>query len=57
MQKSRLILIPLALSLVFSSLAAAQKPLRVDLSKEKDGAEPTRFLSVVGDWSIATDDG
>jgi hypothetical protein len=57
MQKSRLILAPLALSLALCHLAAAQKPVRVDLSKEKEGAEPSRFLAVVGDWSIVTDDG
>ncbi len=64
MQKSRLIL-PAALALSLCSLppllsqkpAAAPKPVRVDLSKEKDGGEPTRFLSVVGDWSIVTDQG
>ena len=40
--------------------AAAPKPaaaVHVDLSAEKDGAEPTRFLSVVGDWTITTDAG
>jgi hypothetical protein len=40
--------------------AAAAKPaaaIHVDLSAEKDGAEPTQFLSVVGDWTIATDAG
>lgn len=43
--------------------AAAQKPApkpavtKVDLAGEKVGAEPTRFLSVVGDWSIAADEG
>ena len=57
MQRSRLILSSILLSLALCNLAAAQKPLRVDLSKEKDGAEPSRFLAVVGDWSIATDDG
>ena len=42
---------------------AAQKPaaapavVRVDLNNEKEGGEPSKFLSVVGDWSIATDDG
>jgi hypothetical protein len=60
MQKFRLTLAPLALALAFvlCGFAAAPKPaaVRVDLSKEKDGAEPSRFLSVVGDWSIATDD-
>ena len=50
-------LIVLALSLVASSLLAAPAPVRVDLAGEKVGGEPTRFLSVVGDWSIATDEG
>ena len=57
MQKFRLILAPLVLSLALGGVAAAQKTVRVDLSKEKDGGEPSRFLAVVGDWSIATDDG
>ncbi len=51
----------LALStlLVLAALAAFAAPsaVRVDLSKEKAGGEPTRFLSVVGDWTIATDGG
>lgn len=36
---------------------APPKAVTVDLSNEKEGADPTRFLSVVGDWSIATDEG
>jgi hypothetical protein len=36
---------------------AAPAVVRVDLAGEKEGAEPTRFLSVVGDWSIAADEG
>lgn len=44
----------LALLLPGMTPLAAQK---VDLAGEKVGAEPTRFLSVVGDWSIATDEG
>jgi hypothetical protein len=43
-----------ALLLVGLTPLAAQK---VDLTAEKAGAEPTRFLSVVGDWSITTDEG
>jgi hypothetical protein len=38
----------------------AAKPaavVRVDLAGEKENAEPTRFLSVVGDWSVTTDGG
>jgi hypothetical protein len=40
--------------------SVAPKPaaaVRVDLAGEKEGAEPTRFLAVVGDWTIAGDAG
>ena len=40
-----------------AAAAAAPKTVSVDLSKEKENAEPTRFLAVVGDWSIVTDAG
>ena len=45
--------------LVLLALGAFAAPAvtRVDLSREKAGGEPTRFLSVVGDWSIAADGG
>lgn len=36
---------------------ADNAPVRVDLSKEKEGAEPVRFLAMVGDWSIAKEEG
>ena len=63
MRKSRLI--PFALLAVSLGVPplAAQKPaaapavIRFDLNNEKEGGEPSKFLSVVGDWSIATDDG
>ncbi|MEA2561657.1 MAG: hypothetical protein QOH06_3161 [Acidobacteriota bacterium] len=47
------------LLLGLTPLAAQKKPdvVRVDLAGEKEGAEPTRFLSVVGDWSITSDEG
>lgn len=52
---------PLAITalstLVAVGVFAAPAVIRVDLSKEKAGGEPTRFLSVVGDWSIVTDSG
>jgi hypothetical protein len=35
----------------------APAALHVDLSGEKEGTEPTRFLPVVGDWTIAADGG
>jgi hypothetical protein len=64
-------LIALATSLLGLSLFAAQAPapkapakkapapaaVQVDLSGEKVGTEPTRFLAVVGDWSIVDDAG
>ena len=69
MQRSHLI----ALSILVSALGApalqaqpapapapAPKPaapLHVDLSAEKEGAEPTRFLATVGDWTITSDAG
>jgi hypothetical protein len=62
MQKSRLI-VPAAIVLLCAlaplsaQKPAAPKPVRVDLSKEKEGGEPSRFLSVVGDWSITADGG
>jgi hypothetical protein len=36
---------------------AAARPVVVDVSKEKVGAEPASFLPMVGDWVIAQDDG
>ena len=36
---------------------AASKAVVVDLANEKEGAEPTRFLPVVGDWTIEADHG
>lgn len=56
-----IVLVPAVLGLS-PARGAEKKPAKpaavtVDLSKEKEGAEPTRFLSVVGDWSIAADEG
>jgi hypothetical protein len=39
------------------SKGAQSKAVRVDLSKEKAGHESTKFLSVVGNWSIVDDGG
>jgi hypothetical protein len=59
----------IALALLLTASAAAlhggqrtskggqSKTTRVDLSKEKVGRESTRFLSVVGNWSIVDDGG
>jgi len=37
--------------------AAQAKAVRVDLSQEKAGREPAKFLAVVGNWSIVEDGG
>src|SRR5215510_2355605 len=37
--------------------AAAPRSVRVDISKDKVGAESSKFLSVVGDWSVVDDGG
>jgi hypothetical protein len=46
----------LAVTLALSSVAA-EKAVRVDLTRERAGSEPARFLAVVGDWTIAADSG
>jgi hypothetical protein len=38
-------------------LAFAAGPIRVDLAQERVGAEPGRFVPVVGNWVIAQDGG
>src|SRR5258705_565900 len=42
---------------VFAQKTKKPKSLRVDLSKEAPGKESSRFLSVVGNWSIVDDGG
>src|SRR6266446_9781464 len=42
---------------VFAQKTRKPKALRVDLSKERTGQESSRFLSVVGNWSIVDDGG
>lgn len=41
---------------IASSLFAAPKPVVISLAKERAGHPSARFLSVVGDWTIANDD-
>jgi hypothetical protein len=36
---------------------AKERSIRVDLSKERAGREPSKFLGVVGNWSVADDGG
>ena len=55
MNRTILISVSLAVTMAVSSFAA-EKPVRVDLTKERVGKEPARFLAVVGDWIVATDD-
>src|SRR5258707_4937958 len=42
---------------VFAQKTKKPKSVRVDLSKEAPGKESSRFLSVVGNWSIVDDGG
>src|SRR5207247_413959 len=37
--------------------ASAPKSVRVDVGKDKAGAESTKFLSLVGDWMVIEDGG
>ena len=54
-------IVSLAILLMSGTAAIARArsgpSVKVDLSNEKPGSEPATFLSVVGDWSIAEDDG
>jgi hypothetical protein len=47
----------LSLLIVPGSVALAQKPVRVDLSREKVNAEPTEFLPMVGSWIVTSENG
>ena len=47
---STLLITPLAVAL-------GQKPIHVDLSREKVNAEPTKFLPMVGSWIVTSEDG
>src|SRR6266404_22368 len=65
----RIVLLSIAGSLVLGIAVSAStqrnkrrgdtrpKTIHVDLSKERAGRESTKFLSVVGNWSIVQDDG
>lgn len=54
MQPMRLFVLCL---LITPAALVAQKPLRVDLSREKVNAEPTRFLPMVGSWLVTSEEG
>jgi hypothetical protein len=54
MKKTALAL-SIALTIALSSFAA-EKPFRVDLTRERVGREPARFLAVVGDWLVVAGD-
>jgi len=59
---TRIVLFFLGTVLLLSSVGIAQrnskpKALRIDLSKETPGKVSTKFLSVVGNWSIVDDGG
>lgn len=60
--RTRIILFFAGAVLLLSTAALAQrtskpKVLRVDLSKEKAGKESTKFLAVVGNWSVVDEAG
>jgi len=46
---------PVAPAAPAAPTAKASAAIHVDLAKEKEGGEPSRFLAVVGDWSIVAD--
>ena len=39
--------------LAFAQTAQTTKTIRIDVDREKTGAEPTRFLPIVGNWIVA----
>src|SRR3954466_9028220 len=43
--------------LITPAALLAQKPIRVDLSRETVNAEPTKFLPMVGSWVVASEAG
>jgi Laminin G domain len=56
------LLVLLTALILFAGNAASQrtskpKTIRVDLSKERSGHDSTKFLAVVGNWSIVDDGG
>ncbi|HXQ73729.1 MAG TPA: hypothetical protein VN844_24725 [Pyrinomonadaceae bacterium] len=56
------LLVLLSAIILFAGSATPQrtskpKTIRVDLSKERSGRDSTRFLAVVGNWSIVDDGG
>jgi hypothetical protein len=53
----RTLRLALAVTALATSLGAQSKPVTVDVSKEKVGREPTKFLPVVGDWIVTKDEG
>jgi hypothetical protein len=54
--KTTALSISLAVAIAVSAFAA-EKLVKVDLTRERAGREPARFLAVVGDWIIAEDSG
>ena len=56
------LLVLIGVIILFAGSAVAQrtskpKTIRVDLSRERSGRDSTRFLAVVGNWSIVDDGG
>src|SRR6185312_14282873 len=57
MRRTVVSILVLVSALGFGAHAQASKGTRVDLGSEAVGAESKKFLSVVGNWLIAQDDG
>jgi hypothetical protein len=53
----RTLLLVVTAAVLSAPLAAQSKPIRIDISKERVGKEPTKFLPVVGDWLVTKDEG
>jgi hypothetical protein len=49
----------LSIAVCLATLVAqpSKKTIHLDVAREKAGAEPSRFLGVVGNWVVAPDDG
>jgi hypothetical protein len=55
--KKKALLLLAVLTIMSTSSFAAEKRITVDLTKERAGKEPARFLAVVGDWSVSDEAG
>ena len=54
---TKLLSIAVALATLAAVAQPSKKTIRIDVAHEKAGAEPSRFLGVVGNWVVGPDDG